>query len=138
MQNHYQHNHCHVCEKLFDLGELRTLHENKMYCQFCYEAAHVMSRKLGSDDVSVVPMFKKVELKEPSHYNEPEHYHNHAIDTIEFLQKGFPPEVFLHFALANVIKYAQRAEYKNGLEDLDKLVDYAVRARDWYKRRWTK
>src|SRR5690242_16832163 len=70
-------------------------------------------------------------------YNEPEHYHKHALDTIEFLQKGFPPDVFLHFALANVIKYAQRAEYKNGLEDLDKMVDYATRARDWYKRRWT-
>jgi hypothetical protein len=73
----------------------------------------------------------------PNHYNEPKHYHQHAIDTIEFLQKGFPPEVFLHFSLANVVKYAQRAEYKNGLEDLNKMVDYAIRARDWYERRWT-
>jgi hypothetical protein len=64
---------------------------------------------------------------------EPLHYHQHELDTIAFLQKGFPPEVFLHFAIGNVIKYAQRAEYKNGLEDFDKMVDYAVRARDWYR-----
>lgn len=66
-------------------------------------------------------------------YNEPEHYHKHDIDTIEFLKHGFPPEVYLHFCLGNVVKYAQRAEYKNGVADLEKMVDYAIRAFDWYK-----
>jgi hypothetical protein len=74
-----------------------------------------------------------METIDPITYNEPEHYHHYEMDTIEFLQRGFPPDVFLHFALANVVKYAQRAEYKNGLDDLNKMVDYAVRARDWYK-----
>jgi hypothetical protein len=66
-------------------------------------------------------------------YNKPVHYHQHEIDTIEFLKRGFPKEVFMGFALGSIVKYAQRANYKNGLEDFDKLVDFANRARDWYK-----
>jgi hypothetical protein len=39
-------------------------------------------------------------------FNEPEHYHKHNIDTIKFLQEGFPPEVFMGFAIGHIIKYA--------------------------------
>lgn len=67
-------------------------------------------------------------------YNTPEHYHQHDIDTITFLQEGFPPEVFMGFAIGHIIKYAQRSEYKNGREDLVKMVDYAKRALDWYDK----
>ncbi len=83
-----------------------------------------MQKQYPHEEMETLPLIE---------YNEPEHYHKFEIDTITFLQKGFTPEVFLHFALANVVKYAQRAPYKNGLEDLDKMVDYAIRARDWYK-----
>lgn len=74
--------------------------------------------------------------KLPTTFNEPTHYHQGQMDTIEFLQKGFPPEVCMGFFLGNVIKYAQRANYKNGVEDFEKMVDYANRALDWYKRRY--
>ena len=67
-------------------------------------------------------------------YNEPEHYHKHNIDTIKFLQEGFPPDVFMGFAIGHIIKYAQRANYKNGREDFVKMVDYAKRALDWYDK----
>lgn len=67
-------------------------------------------------------------------FNEPEHYHKHNIDTIMFLQEGFPKEVFMGFALGHIIKYAQRANYKNGREDYVKMVDYAKRALDWYDK----
>jgi hypothetical protein len=67
-------------------------------------------------------------------FNKPAHYHQHNIDTILFLQEGFPPEVFLHFCMANVVKYIQRAPYKNGREDFVKAVDYAQRALDWYEK----
>lgn len=77
----------------------------------------------------------KVKLQEdPPKFNEPDHYHKHNIDTILFLQEGFPPEVFLHFCMANVVKYIQRAPYKNGREDFLKAVDYAQRALDWYDK----
>ena len=113
---------CDICETFIHPLDKRAIVNGKEVCVSCYEEAEELNR-----------INPPVEVE----YNEPKHYHQHAIDTIEFLQKGFPPEVFLHFSLANVVKYAQRAEYKNGLEDLDKMVDYAIRARDWYKRRWT-
>ena len=70
----------------------------------------------------------------PKNFNEPEHYHKHTIDTITFLQEGFPPEVFMGFAIGHIIKYAHRANYKNGREDYVKMLDYAKRALDWYDK----
>lgn len=75
-----------------------------------------------------------VALLQTTDYNKPDHYHKHEIDTIAFLQKGFPPEVFMGFAIGHIIKYAQRANYKNGREDFIKMVDYAKRALDWYDK----
>lgn len=68
-------------------------------------------------------------------FNTPEHYHQHDIDTIEFLQRGFPPDVFMGFAIGHVVKYAQRSKYKGTpREDLVKMVDYAKRALDWHDK----
>jgi hypothetical protein len=50
--------------------------------------------------------------------NKPTHYHTHDIDTIEFLKRGFPPQVLTGFLIGNIIKYTQRFEYKNGEEDV--------------------
>jgi hypothetical protein len=66
-------------------------------------------------------------------YNNPDHYHKHDIDTIEFLKRGFPPQVLTGFLIGNIIKYTQRFEYKNGEDDLVKVVDYAKRLQEWYK-----
>jgi hypothetical protein len=65
--------------------------------------------------------------------NKPTHYHTHDIDTIEFLKRGFPPQVLTGFLIGNIIKYTQRFEYKNGEEDVLKIVDYAKRLEEWYK-----
>lgn len=67
-------------------------------------------------------------------YNEPEHYHKHSVDTIAFLQEGFPPEVFTGFAVGHVIKYIQRYQYKNGLNDLIKAQDYINRLIAWHEK----
>lgn len=67
-----------------------------------------------------------------SHYNEPPHYHQHEIDTITFLQKGFSPNVFTGFAIGSAIKYLQRYEEKGGREDLVKAFDFSKRLLDWY------
>lgn len=72
--------------------------------------------------------------KETTEYNEPTHYHVHEIDTIEFLQKGFPPDVCMGFFKGSVIKYTQRADYKNGREDYEKILDFAKRMLDWYDK----
>jgi hypothetical protein len=65
--------------------------------------------------------------------NKPIHYHTHDIDTIEFLKRGFPPQVLTGFLIGNIIKYTQRFEYKNGEDDVLKIVDYAKRLEEWYK-----
>jgi hypothetical protein len=65
--------------------------------------------------------------------NKPNHYHTHDIDTIEFLKRGFPPQVLTGFLIGNIIKYTQRFEYKNGEDDVLKIVDYAKRLEEWYK-----
>jgi hypothetical protein len=103
---------CSIClERLgfFDVYEVN----GSVYCKQCYQL--ITEKEVG---INV--------------YNEPEHYHKHDIDTIEFLKRGFPPEVFMSFALGHIIKYAQRANYKNGREDYVKMVDYAKRALEWY------
>jgi hypothetical protein len=74
----------------------------------------------------------KVEFKEQ--FNEPDHYHKHEIDTITFLQKGFPPDVCMGFFKGSIIKYTQRADYKNGREDYVKVLDFAKRMLDWYDK----
>lgn len=67
-------------------------------------------------------------------FNEPAHYHKHEIDTIAFLQKGFPPNVFSGFATGSAVKYLQRYEEKGGREDLVKALDFCKRLLDWYDK----
>jgi hypothetical protein len=67
-------------------------------------------------------------------FNEPPHYHKYEIDTIEFLQKGFPPEVFKGFAIGSIVKYLHRHTEKGGLEDLLKAEDYAKRLHEFAKK----
>lgn len=110
-----KYKHCITCGKALWTPDGTKHFEGKPYCKDCWNVGN--------------PNYKK-SMK----YNEPSHYHQHEIDTITFLQKGFKPEVFMGFAIGHVIKYAQRAEYKNGREDYVKMVDYAKRALDWYDK----
>lgn len=106
-------------------GQLPYIDEkNRTVCDSCH---HEWRKACGFNTEKGTPT---------TSFNEPTHYHQGQMDTIEFLQKGFPPEVCMGFFLGNVIKYAQRANYKNGVEDFEKMVDYANRALDWYKRRY--
>jgi hypothetical protein len=54
----------------------------------------------------------------------PTHYHKYKMDTFTFLENGFAPEVARGFYIGNVLKYIQRFELKNGLEDLEKAEKY--------------
>jgi hypothetical protein len=92
------------------------------------EEASKLKHVIGKITIPVEPMLKKVE------FNEPTHYHQHELDTITFLQKGFPPDVCMGFFKGSIIKYTQRADYKNGREDYLKIVDFAKRMLDWYDK----
>jgi hypothetical protein len=103
---------CFNCgEALWNPKESKTF-ECRTYCKKCWE-------KGKPNGMPTIPLIKE--------FNEPPHYHKHEIDTIDFLQKGFPPEVFKGFAIGSIVKYLHRHTEKNGLEDLLKAEDYAKR-----------
>jgi hypothetical protein len=115
---------CDICKINIQPLEKRAIINGKEVCVQCYDMAEDMGKKI---EKAVNAHIEK--------YNEPVHYHQHELDTITFLQKGFPPAVFMGFAIGHVIKYAQRSEYKGSpREDLVKMVDYAKRALDWYDK----
>jgi hypothetical protein len=105
---------CDKCGNLIQEKETRARHNNSLLCIPCYNKVLELENK-------------------QSEFNEPNHYHEHDIDTIEFLKRGFPPQVLTGFLIGNIIKYTQRFEYKNGEEDVLKIVDYAKRLQEWYK-----
>lgn len=60
--------------------------------------------------------------------NKPQHYNQsdiECIDAIEAMTKNMSGAIAPH--AANVLKYMWRCEYKNGQEDVDKMVWYALR-----------
>lgn len=54
----------------------------------------------------------------------PKHYHSYKMDTLTFLKNGFPKEVLEGFCVGSIIKYVQRYDLKNGVEDLKKARFY--------------
>lgn len=115
---------CQRCNTTYAQGVINGLE----VCKKCYDVLEKVEKMRPSGRSE----YQKQVLE--SIYNEPEHYHKHKVDTIQFLQEGFPPEVFSNFCVANVVKYAQRYPYKNGRDDLVKLVDYAKRLLDWHDK----
>lgn len=131
MKNTYNCNKCGV-----ELGEMAC--SNQFGGSFCSakcadEDQCNRERIINLETSNHIPL-SDIGVSGIREYNKPEHYHKHNIDTILFLQEGFPKEVFMGFALGHIIKYAQRANYKNGREDYVKMVDYAKRALDWYDK----
>lgn len=123
MPNYFQRDgelRCKRCNTAFGIDDLITVKDDNHYCQACYAFG-------GAPTQEGAPKF-----------NEPSHYHNHNIDTIKFLQEGFPPEVFAGFAAGSAVKYIQRYQYKNGREDLVKAVDFAKRLLDWHDKTHSK
>lgn len=118
---------CSTCliEVVIGLHAQPFMINDKVVCTDCWYMSQTMLRKL--EEAGGVGAPKKPE------YNEPDHYHEHSVDTIAFLQEGFPPSVFVGFALGSAIKYLQRFEYKNGYEDIDKAMDYILRLKEFLK-----
>lgn len=63
------------------------------------------------------------ELHEPHDESKPAHYDT-GIDTIAFMRANCPPEQVEGFLRGNAIKYLQRYDKKNGVDDLRKAAHY--------------
>lgn len=59
--------------------------------------------------------------------NNPAHYTNGGIETIDYLKAKMTQEQFRGFLIGNVLKYVSRYPHKNGVEDLKKA--------EWYLNR---
>ena len=56
--------------------------------------------------------------------NNPSHYNQGNLETIEIIKNKLTPEEFKGYIKGNIIKYITREAYKNGLEDLKKAQWY--------------
>lgn len=56
--------------------------------------------------------------------NSPSHYTAGGIETIDYMKAKMSPEQFQGYLIGNVLKYASRFQYKNGVEDLKKAQWY--------------
>lgn len=54
----------------------------------------------------------------------PDHYKSKSKETIERLQDNLTPEEFKGYLKGNILKYLDRYEHKNGVEDLNKAQWY--------------
>lgn len=111
--NQYTEN-CSVCDKEIPINEVFVF-ERKVYCRTHYTEA--VNESLNKPvNFKVIPDFDIVQ--------KPEHYHMYDMDTLTFLEQGFPPYVLRGFCTGSIIKYLQRYEFKNGMEDLKKAQFY--------------
>ena len=132
MPNHpfyEQHKYCDMCGVFIPEMIKRAILNGKEVCVSCYDNVKIIPKESGID---LNELKKSIEVGHVQ-LNKPTHYHTHDIDTIEFLKRGFPPQVLTGFLIGNIIKYTQRFEYKNGEDDVLKIVDYAKRLEEWYK-----
>ena len=57
----------------------------------------------------------------------PNHYVNGKIDLIESWFQTYPYEQFVSIMESHIDKYVKRHRYKNGIEDLNKAIEYISR-----------
>lgn len=110
--------YCINCTHRILYMDLRTLYNDDIYCTDCWDDTKGLPKHLVSSIPADVPVDNILKATVP------EHYHKYGMDTLEFLEKGFPPEVVRSFCLGNVIKYSQRYKLKGGIEDLEKAKYY--------------
>ena len=65
-----------------------------------------------------------MEIKKNNPVTRPSHYTSGGLEVKTILKKKLTPEEFKGFCKGNVLKYVLRAEYKNGVEDYKKAMQY--------------
>lgn len=63
-------------------------------------------------------------IKANDNVNNPAHYTQGGIETLDFIKAKLTTEAYKGFLQANIIKYVTRYEHKNGVEDLQKAEFY--------------
>ncbi|WP_054778167.1 DUF3310 domain-containing protein [Lacticaseibacillus saniviri] len=66
--------------------------------------------------------------------NHPNRYNHGGIETIDVIQGAMTAEEFRGFLKGNIVKYISRADYKNGVEDLEKARWYLDKLTEAHNR----
>jgi len=67
--------------------------------------------------------------------NQPAHYTNGGIETIDFIQAKLSPEEFVGYCRGNALKYISRAGHKDAtVQEVGKAIWYLERWRDSLRR----
>lgn len=76
--------------------------------------------------VSAMPDYKgqKETEETPSAVNHPSHYNQGGIECWDAMEAAFGKEAVKTFCKLNAFKYVWRADSKNGLEDVNKAINY--------------
>lgn len=112
---------CASCGSMlvFSYQDLKNAHIDK-----CIESVEVTT---STDDE---PEFDVV--------NKPQGYNSYDLETINAIRGQSTDEEFQGYLKGNVMKYVARYNFKNGVEDLEKLIIYAEFLRDHVKGEWKK
>ena len=82
--------------------------------------------------VSAMPDYKgPKEIEEtPSAVNHPSHYNQGGIECWDAMEAAFGKEAVRTFCKLNAFKYVWRADSKNGLEDINKAINYLTKFKE--------
>lgn len=101
-------NHCRYCDKSF--WSMRELFDHEILC----------------DKLTIDESLKPDNIK-------PTHYKQGKEDLIEMWYRTMTLEQFRGAMKSNIIKYTMRYEGKNGIEDIDKAIEYLNRLKGYEK-----
>ncbi|QBZ69536.1 hypothetical protein [Enterococcus phage vB_EfaP_Ef6.3] len=97
----------------------------RLNCQYCGKEFNDVERFLGHESFC-----KK---KKGSNNVKPKHYKQGKEDLIEMWYRTMTLEQFRGAMKSNIIKYTMRYEGKNGIEDIDKAIEYLNRLKGYEK-----
>lgn len=60
----------------------------------------------------------------------PNHYNQGGIECWDAMEAAYGKEAVKHFCILNAFKYIWRADHKNGIQDLDKAVNYINKVKE--------
>lgn len=102
----------------------KEIEQHNQFTQYDYEE---MERSVQSGEPAPDVLPKKEDKEMVNH---PDHYNTTPVETMEMFLLAFHdrPDMIKGALLFNIMKYRDRAEHKNGKEDIDKM--------NWYLNRF--
>lgn len=98
------------------------------YCEMAFEKMEDLWRhEMCCDKLTIDESLKPDNIK-------PKHYNKGKKDLIEMWYQTMTLEQFRGAMKSNIIKYTMRYEGKNGLEDIDKAIEYLTRLKEYEEK----